>query len=86
MSTLKPAYYDKTLTYKAMRDEESVEMLEIMFSNIQTDPALTFEWCAMLKLIETAAQNNGEGLASKFKAMEKAMVVTIDRMYQGYTK
>lgn len=81
-----PAFYEKSVTGKQLRDQESVEMLEIMFSNIQTDPALTFEWCAMLKLIETAAQNNGEGLASKFKAMEKAMVVTIDRMYQGYTK
>jgi len=55
-----------------------------MLANIQSDPALTFEWCGMLKLIETAAQNNGEGLASKFQAMAKAMDTTIDRMYAKY--
>ena len=76
-----PAFYEKSVTGKQFRDQESVEMLELMLSNVQTDPTLTFEWCGMMGLIQKAIQNNGEGLASKFQAMDKAMDITIDRMY-----
>ena len=79
-----PAFYEKSVTGKQFRDQESVEMLEIMLSNIRMEPALLFEWCGMLGLIEKAAQSNGEGLAAKFQAMEKAMATTIDRMYGKY--
>ena len=81
-----PAYYEKNIQGKQMRDEDSVKMLEIMLSNIRADLSLIFEWCGMNNLILTSSKTNGTNLASKFKAMEKAMVVTIDRMYQGYTK
>ena len=81
-----PAYYEKNIQGKQMRDEDSVKMLEIMLSNIRADLSLIFEWCGMNNLILTSSKTNGANLASKFKAMEKAMVVTIDRMYQGYTK
>ena len=34
---VKPAYYDKTLKGKAVRDEESIEMLDLMFDHITYD-------------------------------------------------
>jgi len=80
-----PAYYEKNIQGQQMRDEDSVEMLNIMLSNIRADLSLIFEWCGMNGTILSAAKNNGEGLASKFKAMEKAMGMTIDRMYSGYS-
>jgi len=81
-----PAYYEKNIQGKQMRDEDSVKMLEIMLSNIRADLSLIFEWCGMNNLILNSSKTNGANLASKFKSMEKAMNTTIDRMYQGYTK
>jgi len=79
-----PAFYEKSLTGVQFRDEDSGERLDIMLANIRMEPALVFEWCGMLKLIETSSQNNGEGLASKFEAMTKAMATTISRMYSKF--
>ncbi len=39
-----PAYYDVVLEEKNMRDDESVEMLDIMFANVQTDLGAVYNW------------------------------------------
>ena len=44
-----PAYYDKLLTKKLIRDEESGEMLDIIFKNVICDPGVVY--CGDLNLI-----------------------------------
>ena len=44
-----PAYYDKVLTKKLIRDEESEEMLDIIFKNVICDPGVVY--CGDLNLI-----------------------------------
>ena len=42
--TVIPAYYDVQLTRKFARDEESKEMLDIIFGSIVWDPCLVYDW------------------------------------------
>ena len=44
-TTILPAYYDYTLTLRAARDNESGEMLELIFANRNLDVALGRECC-----------------------------------------
>ncbi|MHB1152692.1 MAG: hypothetical protein ACYCWE_16255 [Eubacteriales bacterium] len=39
-----PAYYDVTITGKSLRDEESAEMLDIIFTYRQYDLGVIFQW------------------------------------------
>nr|MBQ4320482.1 hypothetical protein [Clostridia bacterium] len=82
MSTLTPAYYDVTLTGKAMRDEESTRMLDIILGTIKHDIAFVYDWNGFSnKLRDVIVKNTGNFsslVASEKTAFEKAMQDTID--------
>ena len=42
--TLRPAYYETVLENKRVRDDESLEMLEIIFKNRELNPVVVFDW------------------------------------------
>jgi hypothetical protein len=44
---VRPAYYDKMLKTKIARDDESEEMLDIMFSTRRADPGMVY-WEAQI--------------------------------------
>jgi len=48
MYTLTPAYYDITLSGKAIRDEQSLEMLDIIFGSRAWDMAYFFRWVPLI--------------------------------------
>ena len=42
--TVRPAFFDSTLTRKMMRDEDSIEMLDIILASRAYDPGLIYNW------------------------------------------
>ena len=42
--TVRPAFFDSTLTRKMMRDEDSIEMLYIILASRAYDPGLIYNW------------------------------------------
>jgi hypothetical protein len=71
--TLTYAYYDKTLTLRDLRDEESGEMLDIIFSSRVYDIGYICNWGGMGRIFEdmyNAKQNN---FTSKFDGMKSAV-------------
>ena len=42
--TLRPAYYQTVLENKRVRDDESLEMLDIIFRNRELNPVVVFDW------------------------------------------
>lgn len=52
--TLRPAYYEAVLENKRVRDDESIEMLEIIFKNRELNPAVVFDWKITTILNEAA--------------------------------
>lgn len=72
-ATLTYAYYDKTLTLRDLRDEESGEMLDIIFSSRVYDIGYICNWGGMGRIFEdmyAAKQNN---FTSKFDGMKSSI-------------
>lgn len=80
--TLIPAYYDVTLYTKLARDEESTQMLDIIYSSRVYELGLLFGWGNLFYLPGDMTGKNSEAFASsvekKIKSAEKAMQKDID--------
>ena len=82
VGTVTEAYYDKVLTYKYMRDEESAKMLDIILSNRLFDLAYSYNWGNMYSSIQSLIISGKNTVAStwdkRLSGAEKAMQKTID--------
>lgn len=82
--TLTYAYYDKTLTLRDLRDEESGEMLDIIFSSRVYDIGYICNWGGMGRIFEdmySAKQNN---FTSKFDGMRSSIESAMDDMMMRF--
>jgi len=73
METLTDAYYDKTLTLRDLRDEESGEMLDIIFSSRVYDIGYICNWGGMGKIFEDMYSSKQNNFTSKFDGMKTAI-------------
>ncbi|MCQ2433475.1 MAG: hypothetical protein MJ175_12810, partial [Clostridia bacterium] len=80
--TVTAAYYDKALTYKYMRDEESAKMLDIILSSRIYDLGYIYDWGGIYNAVFTLINSGKTDLASawnkKLSAAEKALQKTVD--------
>ena len=79
-----PAYYDLTLKGKVSRDEESVEMLDIILDNRVVDLGDTL-FCASVRdgFFTAMYRSNNHDLASVLQKNEASMQKAIDDMVAG---
>nr|MBQ4317814.1 hypothetical protein [Clostridia bacterium] len=77
MYTLTPAYYDVTISGKALRDEESLEMLDIIFANRVWDLGYAFSWGGITNVVNDASTFASQ-LASVTPTVEAAIKTTMD--------
>lgn len=79
--TLRPAYYETVLENKRVRDDESIEMLEIIFKNRELNPAVVFDW-KITSILNDAALNGKDTIVSDIekqsKQIQKAINNTVD--------
>lgn len=81
MYTLTPAYYDVAITRKSMRDEESIEMLDIILQDRRYDLGYIYNWGSLYSNIRTIIIGGKDTFASTWEkgqnsfntAMEKTM-------------
>lgn len=80
--TLTPAYYEVTLKSKSARDEESAEMLDIIFASRVYDLGNMYGWGDAFDLPDSLNLSGADTIASKVEsvktATEKAMQTTLD--------
>lgn len=80
--TLKPAYYDIALKTKYSRDEQSSDMLDLIFASRLFDLGNIFDWGGVytlpLNLTESGSSNFASTYAKLEKAANKAMQKTIE--------
>ena len=80
--TVKIAYYDKLLHGKIARDDESSEMLDIIFSNIAYDIGATFNWAGSWFKYQEFFLNKMDNFASFYETysgvVETEMQKSID--------
>ena len=70
--TVRHAYFDITITNKTIRDEESAEMLDLIFSSRIYDLGFIFNWGSMGYLLETVYPDAGTFVSKYEKAESKA--------------
>ena len=81
--TVRHAYFDVTITNKTIRDEESAEMLDLIFNTRIYDLGFIFNWSSIGYLLESVYPDAGRFI-SKYEAAEpkaqSAMEKTIDEV------
>lgn len=79
--TVKPAYYDVMLTSRNVRDAESAEMLDILFSNRVFDMAMYFsEELGFYTLFKSAVNDNRDTFSSGYSKAANRFDQKIDRI------
>ncbi len=74
---LTPAYVDNTLRYRDTRDDESQEMLDIIFSNVVYEVAQVNNF-GLSTIISGLVQNNSTDVASALDTQRAAVQKAID--------
>jgi len=75
--TVRPAYYDVTLKGKISRDDESGEMLDIIYSNINLDLALIMSGLPIDTAMRSIVIDNNTAFASTIASYKSACEETI---------
>ena len=78
VDTLTPAFYDICLNGKYVRDEESSEMLDIIFSSYVMENAEFYGWGSVFGLIQNALKN-GQDITSVIEGNKAATQGAIDK-------
>lgn len=80
---LLPIFYENYLNTKLVRDEESVEMLQIVHDSVYYDLGALYNWGNMRMIVENMADKTESDLATQFAANESkiqsAMETTLDK-------
>ncbi|MBE6723840.1 MAG: hypothetical protein E7576_01390 [Ruminococcaceae bacterium] len=80
-TTILPAYYDYTLTLRAARDNESGEMLELIFANRNLDLALAYNSTTSLQsTLENAVTASSFTFASTEAKSKKVLVKAVEKV------
>jgi ABC-type glycerol-3-phosphate transport system substrate-binding protein len=84
--TLTPAYYDITLKGKASRDEESLEMLDLIFASTSFDLGNMFDWGGMYSVPAALCESkSAENFASRVSSLEQAAISDLNKFIDKIT-
>ncbi len=86
-NTTIPAYYDIMLESKLTRDEESSEMLNVIFENRVCDHG-DLTWCPILRdgIFSSMVMGNDHDVISKIESIRQKLQTSIDETVEGYKK
>ena len=77
---LVPAFYDSLLQGKVARDEDSCDMLDLIFGNPILDVGIICEFGGYPALINSKVASFNSNIVSDFAAKEKSAVKLIEKM------
>lgn len=84
MYTLTPAYYDVAITRKYMRDEESIEMLDIILQDRRYDLGYIYNWGNLYTNIRTIIIQGKDTFASTWEKGEKSFNTAMEKTLAKY--
>ena len=82
--TLIPAYYDITLKTKFARDNESAEMLDLIFSTRRFDLGQIYGWGELNTIFANAMTKNSPDITSAIEKAESKVMSAIDKTVNAY--
>ncbi len=84
MKYITPAYYETTLKYRDLRDDESGEMLDLVFDNVVYDLGIIYDFGGVSSMITNLMKKNSTGVASEYEANASAIQTAIDKCIESY--
>ncbi|MFA6948263.1 MAG: extracellular solute-binding protein [Eubacteriales bacterium] len=84
MEVLRPAYYDSALQGKYLRDEESVEMLDIVIGERVYDLGLAFDFGEISGILQAVMSKNSTDIASTMAKKTSAIQAAIDKTITSF--
>ena len=84
MYLLTPAYYEISLKTKYARDDESQEMLDIIFASTVYDLGNIFDWGGVFTLPSNLTESGSTDFASRYAKIEKAAVKAMEKTIEQY--
>jgi hypothetical protein len=73
-----PAFYDVTVTNKLVRDDESIDMLDIILQNRVFDLAILYEWGGVSGIFYNIAMKGMNNFSSQLEKLEPAINAAIE--------
>jgi hypothetical protein len=83
VDTLTKAYYEINLKGKYSRDDESQEMLDLIFSTRVIDQGIFFNWSGMLDFFVGFSQKKTMDFASQYEKMEPKWITAMEKTLQA---
>ena len=79
---LKPAHQDRSLKYQGTRDDDSVEMLEIILSNTVYDIGVVYNFGSTYSTLNSNATARGLGYVSSLRKLETAANIAVQALLE----
>ncbi len=86
MKYITPAYYDTTLKYRDLKDDESMEMLDIIFGNVVYDIGIIYNFGKLTNIIEDLMAKKSPYIASAYETHKNVIQSDIDKCVESYNK
>lgn len=83
---LKPAHQDRSLKYQGTRDDDSVEMLEIILSNTVYDIGVVYNFGNTYKSLNSNATARGAGFVSNLQKLQNAANTDVKALLEKLNK
>ncbi len=84
-STLTPAYYDNALKTRYVRDEESGDMLDIIFATRVYDLGFIFDWGGAGSLVTNLNNSKSTDFASGWQRIQKVAQKSLDKALDAFS-
>ena len=81
---LRPAYYDKALTGKYLRDDESVQQLDIIIGERVYDLGLAYNFGGIADILPGLMQKKSTDIASELAKKEEKIQTSIDKTLESF--
>jgi len=81
---LLPIFYDNYLNTKLARDEESVEMLQLIHDSLYYDLGALYNWGNMRHIVENMAEKTESDLSTQFAANESMIQAALEETLEKY--
>ncbi|HPE96081.1 MAG TPA: hypothetical protein PLT66_08460, partial [Bacillota bacterium] len=78
------AYYEVTLNGQKTRDEESIEMLDIIFDNVGADIAHIYNWDMMGWMLNGLISNETLEFTSFYQSYQSKLEAAIAKTMESY--
>lgn len=81
---LRPAYFETVLNNKRVRDDESIEMLDIIFANRVLNPLTIFDWGGLSGTLNQKAQGTSDNIVSDIAKSTPRIQSEIEKTVEYY--